>query len=134
MSTINWRMARVRVRAALRRINPLPISVRRVTSRGVFDSVSGSVGDDTYSTFDVVGVPISAHAGAAFSISTHGDVLGPLLIRNDLDIIFAGSGDFSPMIGDIAVLSSGERVIIKVEPYRATFDVDLAYGCKFAEA
>lgn len=131
MSQINWLVIRAKIRRAMRTINISPIVVRRTVVSGTFDSLTGAMGDDIVSIFNAVGVPISAHSSLAFAIGPGPH--GPLTIRADADVIFAADDGYVPQVGDIVTLD-GQRIVTRIETYRATPDVVLAYGCKFAEA
>lgn len=133
--SVNWITVRTRLRAAIKSINPYPVTIRRIATRGAFDSLTGSVGADTYTTFDVIAVPMTDKTRTAYFAdrTRRFSDLGALVITETLDMIVAASSSYTIAVGDIAVLDDGDRVIAEVEPYRATFDTDLAYGCRFQE-
>lgn len=131
MSQINWLVVRARIRRAMRTINITPIVVRRTVVSGIFDSLTGGMGDDISATFSAVGVPVSTQSSLALAIDAGPH--GPLTIRTGADVIFAAGDDYRPQVGDVVTLD-GQRIITEVEPYRATPDIVLAYSCKFAEA
>lgn len=131
MSQINWLVIRAKIKRAMRTINIAPIVVRRTVASGAFDSLTGTMGNDTVNVFNAVGVPTSAHSSLALAIGSGPH--GPLTIRADADVIFAADDGYVPQVGDVVTLD-GQRIVTRVETYRATPDVVLAYGCKFAEA
>lgn len=133
---IDWNSVRKKVTAAILRVNPAPVVMRRVLVSGTFDTITGVMGADTYQSFSVAAVLTESVYGAAIlqpiDDSTR-EPLGAFFVRQTADIIFAASSSYVPQVGDILEMPGGNKILATVEPFRATLGTALAYGAKFSQ-
>lgn len=134
---IDWGKIRQKIRSAILSVNPTPVVVHRVVTRGAFDTLTGEQLDDVVQVFTVPAVHVSGQNAVAFrnklgiGINNMEWPKMQLAIINGIDAIFAADVNFVPEPGDVAIINSERRMISSIEPYRGTFGLALAYGVRF---